>query len=114
MDNDWKKRLGMVYSTNPDYKFESGDDKQNSTLPRQQQMLYVKLDRKNRKGKSVTLIDGFIGTDEDLKALGKELKSKCGVGGTAKDGEILLQGDFRIRIAELLTEMGYKVKRSGG
>jgi len=114
MDNDWKKRLGMVYSTNPDYEFDPGDDKQKSTVPRQQQMLYVKLDRKNRKGKSVTLIDGFVGTDEDLKTLGKELKSKCGVGGTAKNGEILLQGDFRIRIAELLTEMGYKVKRSGG
>lgn len=114
MDNDWKKRLGVVYSTNPDFSFESGENEEEQTLPPNQQKLYVKLDRKNRKGKTVTLVEGFVGSENDLKALGKELKSKCGVGGSAKDGEILLQGDFRDRVISLLKDQGYNVKRSGG
>jgi len=114
MENDWKKRLGMVYSTNPEFQFESEQQDDHKTLPPNQQRLYVRLDRKNRKGKSVTLIEGFQGTEEELKSLAKELKSKCGVGGSAKDGEILIQGDFRDRILTLLEEKGYKVKRAGG
>jgi len=114
MENDWKKRLGVVYSTNPEFQFESGMDKAQQTLPPDQQLLYVRLDRKNRKGKTVTLVDGFAGTEEDLKLLGKELKSRCGTGGSAKDGEILVQGDFRERIITLLVDKGFKVKRSGG
>ena len=114
MENDWKKRLGVVYSTNPEFQFEKDQDEAHETLPPQQQKLYVRLDRKNRKGKTVTLIEGFVGTDEDLKSLAKELKSKCGVGGSAKDGEILIQGDFRDRIMNLLEEKGFNVRRSGG
>lgn len=114
MENDWKKRLGMVYSTNPDYAYESEGKEEQETLPMAEQKLYVKLDRKNRKGKTVTLVEGFVGSDEDLKSLGKELKSRCGVGGSAKDGEILLQGDFRDRVMTLLKDKGYNVKRSGG
>ena len=114
MDNDWKKRLGMVYSTSPDFKFESGENEESSTLPPQQQKLYVSLDKKNRKGKKVTLVEGFTGTTEDLKELAKELKSKCGVGGSVGEGAILIQGDFRDRVFALLQEKGYKVKRSGG
>ncbi len=104
----------MVYSTNPEFQFESEQQDDHKTLPPNQQRLYVRLDRKNRKGKSVTLIEGFQGTEEELKSLAKELKSKCGVGGSAKDGEILIQGDFRDRILTLLEEKGYKVKRAGG
>ncbi len=114
MENDWKKRLGVVYSTNPEYQFESGQAKAQQTLPPDQQLLYVRLDRKNRKGKTVTLVDGFAGTEEDLKLLGKELKSRCGTGGSAKDGEIMVQGDFRERVITLLVDKGFKVKRSGG
>ncbi len=114
MENDWKKRLGMVYSTNPDYAFETDGKEEQETAKPGQQQLYVKLDRKNRKGKSVTLIEGFVGTENDLKELGKELKSKCGVGGSAKDGLILLQGDFRDRVLTLLKEKGFNVKKSGG
>lgn len=114
MENDWKKRLGMVYSTDPDFQFETGEDYLPETLPPAKQTLYVRLDRKGRKGKTVTLVDGFKGNPEDLKTLGKELKSKCGVGGSVKDGEIILQGDSRERIISLLTEKGYQVKRSGG
>lgn len=114
MENDWKKRLGMVYSTNPDYEFESGKEEEQFTAPPQQQQLYVSLDKKNRKGKKVTLVEGFTGTTEDLKSLAKELKSKCGVGGSVGEGKILIQGDFRDRIFSLLQEKGYKVKRSGG
>jgi len=113
MDNDWKKRLGMVYSTNPDFEFEA-DEEEKETLAPQQQMLYVSLDKKNRKGKKVTLVEGFIGTTEDLKALAKELKSSCGVGGSVSDSQILIQGDFRERLIKLLQEKGFKVKRSGG
>ena len=114
MENDWKKRLGVVYSTNPEFQFDSEQKNKQETLAPNQQKLYVLLDRKNRKGKSVTLIEGFSGTDEDLKSLAKELKSKCGVGGSAKDGIILIQGDFRDRIIVMLEEKGYKTRRSGG
>ena len=114
MDNDWKKRLGVVYSTNPDFEFDKGDEEQGDTPAPSLQTLYVSLDKKKRRGKSVTLIKGYIGTEDDLKALGKMLKGKCGVGGTVKDGEILIQGDFRQRIIELLSQEGFTVKRSGG
>lgn len=114
MENDWKKRLGMVYSTNPDFEYEKESETEEETLPPQQQNLKVSIDRKKRKGKSVTLVTGFVGSEDDLKDLGKMLKTKCGVGGTVKDGEILIQGEFRERVMELLKEEGYKVKKSGG
>ena len=103
-----------MYSTNPDFEFQTETEKEEKTLPPQQQKLYVSLDRKNRKGKSVTLVSGFAGVEEDLKELGKLLKTKCGVGGTARAGEILIQGDFRERVMEILKTEGYQVKRSGG
>ena len=106
-NNDWKDRLGMVYSTNPDFHFETSAEEEAETLPPNQQKLRVKIDRSHRGGKTVTLITGFVGTEEDLKALAKWLKSKCGVGGSAKDGEILVQGDFKAKVTELLLKEGY-------
>ncbi|MCL2560913.1 MAG: translation initiation factor [Rikenellaceae bacterium] len=113
-NNDWKSRLGMVYSTNPDYEYHTDGDRQQATLPPAEQDLRVWLDRKQRAGKQVTLVRGFVGSDDDLRALGSMLKNKCGVGGTAKDGEIIIQGDFRDRIVDLLTTAGYRAKKAGG
>ncbi len=114
--NDWKSRLNVVYSTNPDFKYEKEsnlDDPLETLIPNKQH-LRIQLDKRNRSGKAVTLITGFIGNDDDLKALGKLLKTKLGVGGSAKDGEILIQGDFRDKTMNLLTEIGYQCKRIGG
>jgi translation initiation factor 1 len=108
-----KNKGGFVYSTNPDYEPPEEEDSQ-ETLPPNQQDLRVSLDRKQRKGKEVTLITGFIGDNEDLKELGKSLKSKLGVGGSAKNGELIIQGDFRNEILSMLKEKGYKAKKSGG
>ncbi|MFA5573485.1 MAG: translation initiation factor [Brumimicrobium sp.] len=108
-----KNRKGVVYSTNPDFNYDD-EINEEETLANEDQLLYVSIDRKQRKGKEVTLIEGFVGTDYDLKTLAKSLKSKCGVGGTAKDGEILIQGNFRDKIIEILQKEGYKTKRKGG
>ena len=107
-ENDWKKRLGVVYSTNPDFAYSQADAApEQDTLSPDRQRLIVALDRRNRGGKQVTLVTGFTGTDEDLKALGKTLKVKCGVGGTVKDGEITVQGDLRDKVVGLLHALGY-------
>ena len=110
-DNDWKKRLGVVYSTNPDFKYTVEEEPEPETLPPAKQRLIVAIDRRQRAGKQVTLVKGFTGTSEDLSALGKALKTRCGVGGTAKDGEITLQGDLRDKVVALLQGLGYNAKR---
>ncbi len=110
-DNDWKKRLGVVYSTNPDFKFTEEEEEAVQTLPPSSQRLTVTIDRRNRGGKQVTLVSGFVGSDEDLAELGRTLKVKCGVGGSAKNGEITVQGDFRDKVTAILCDMGYKAKR---
>ena len=112
--NDWKQRLGMVYSTNPDFEYSTTEEQTTATLPPAEQNLRVWLDRKQRGGKTVTLVKGFVGSDDDLAELGRMLKSKCGVGGSAKDGEIIIQGDHRDRVVELLIAAGYKCKKAGG
>ncbi len=110
-DNDWKKRLGVVFSTNPDFTYEEETIQEETTLEPERQNLIVKIDRKGRAGKQVTLVTGFIGTADDLADLGRTLKVRCGVGGSAKDGEITIQGDFRDRVTAILKDMGYKAKR---
>lgn len=111
--NDWKKRDGIVYSTESSFEYAYQQDDESSTLPPQQQNLKVFLDKSMRGGKQVTVVSGFVGASKDLEALGKTLKSKCGVGGSVKDGEILIQGDHREKIVQLLTKDGYKAKRAG-
>jgi translation initiation factor 1 len=114
MKDKKNNREGVVYSTNSDFQYQpSGDDSQ-QTLPPGKQQLRVLLDKKARAGKQVTLVTGFVGTDQDLQELTKKLKTRCGVGGSAKDGEILLQGDFRDKVLQVLVAEGYKVKKAGG
>jgi translation initiation factor 1 len=110
-NNDWKDRLNVVYSTNPDFKYDAEDVEEENTLPKEKQLLRIELDKRNRKGKSVTLITNFVGSDDDLQELAKFLKTRCGVGGSARDGEILLQGDFRNKVLELLQKEGYAKAR---
>jgi translation initiation factor 1 len=105
---------GIMFSTNPDFEYEAEPLQESDTLTNAQQDLRVLLDRKNRGGKTVTLVTGFVGTDEDLTVLTKTLKTRCGVGGTSKDGEIILQGDFKEKVFLFLQKEGYKVKKSGG
>lgn len=111
MENDWKARLGVVYSTNPDFQYQMQQEEEAETLPPAKQRLIVGIDRRNRGGKQVTLITGFVGTADDLKELGRLLKTRLGVGGSAKDGEITIQGDFRDKVVSILQGLGYNAKR---
>ena len=111
MGTDWKDRLGVVFSTNPDFKYTTAETEEADTLPPSRQRLIVGIDRRNRGGKQVTLISGFVGKADDLKELGRTLKTKLGVGGSAKDGEITIQGDFRDKVVSILQGLGYNAKR---
>ncbi len=114
-DNDWKARLGVVFSTNPDFNYTTEESQEDvATLAPEKQNLRVWLDRNHRGGKTVTLIKGFVGAEEDLKDLAKELKNRCGVGGSAKDGEIIIQGAHRERVVEILLSKGYSRTKSAG
>lgn len=114
MTNDWKARLGVVYSTDPDFRYDDAATPEAETLPPARQDLRVWLDRKQRAGKTVTLVKGFVGRDDDLQTLARLLKTRCGVGGSAKEGEIVIQGNHRDRVVELLTRAGYRCKKAGG
>ena len=111
--NDWKKKLDIVYSTNPDYHFEKENDNEGDidTRPKAKQLLRISLDKRNRKGKAVTLVTGYEGNDADISDLGKLLKTRCGVGGSTKDGEIIIQGDQRNKVLEILQKEGYVKSR---
>ena len=113
MAGDWKDRLGVVFSTNPNFEYNTNSQDDVATLEPNKQNLKIWLDRL-KGGRVATVVRGFIGSDNDLAALGKELKKQCGVGGTTKDGEIIIQGDHRDRVVELLTKSGYRCKRAGG
>lgn len=108
--NDWKKREGVVYSTDQQFGFQYAGHEESETLPPAEQQLRVQLDKSGRAGKQVTLITGFVGKSADLESLGKTLKSKCGVGGSVKDGEILIQGDHCDRVRSILSDLGYRCK----
>lgn len=110
-EQDWKSRLGVVFSTNPDFKYDTPIEEEEETLPPSSQKLIVSIDRRNRGGKQVTLVKGFRGKASDLDALAKMLKTKCGVGGSSKDGEIVIQGDLRDKVVGLLQNSGYNAKR---
>jgi len=110
MAKDTKTRIGVVYSTDPDFEYQTNQQQEQNTLPPQHQQLLISLDKKQRAGKQVTLISGFIGTDADLQVLAKNLKNLCGAGGSAKNGEIIIQGDFRTKISAFLLQNSYKAK----
>lgn len=110
-NNDWKDRLGVMYSTNPNFQYDTGEEEEEETLPKEKQQLRISLDKRNRGGKMVTLVTGFVGKTVDLEVLGKFLKVKCGVGGSAKEGEIIVQGNFRSKILEILQKEGYTKSR---
>ena len=112
-NNDWKSRLGMVYSTNPDFKFETQEEEEVQTLDPKDQKLIVALDKKGRAGKQVTVVNGFVGSADDLESLGKTLKTNCGVGGSVKDGSVLIQGDQRDKIVTILNNLGYTRAKRG-
>lgn len=105
-----KGRINIVYSTNPDFNYQYEPEEVQTTLPPEKQNLRVTLDSKQRAGKTVTLIQGFVGTEEDLKELAKLLKNKCGVGGSVKDGQIIIQGAFKDKITALLQENHYRAR----
>lgn len=103
---------GLVYSTNQDFYNDFGEEQQDAeTLPKNKQKLRVKLDSKQRAGKLVTLVEGFTGTDDDLKTLGKDIKTKCGTGGSVKDGLIIIQGDYKEKIIGWLRDWGYTLTK---
>ena len=108
-----KKRINVVYSTNPDFNYEQDSEEQES-IPFNEQKLYVLIDRKNRGGKSVTLVEGFVGSDDDASNLAKKLKQQCGVGGGYKNQEIYIQGNHRDKVISILQKLGAKVKSKGG
>ena len=112
-ENDWKSRLGVVYSTNPDFKYATDEEPEAELLPPARQQLRVWLDRKQRAGKVATLVRGFVGPEADLQELARLLKNRCGVGGSAKEGEILIQGAHRDRVVAILTQLGYGCKKAG-
>ena len=106
-----KNIVGVVYSTNPDFRYQYDEEPETETIAPGKQRLKVRLDRHARGGKQVTLVEGFVGTDDDLQSLGKSLKAACGVGGSAKDGVVLIQGDFRAKVVEWLLKQGYNVRQ---
>ena len=109
--NDWKTREGVVFSTNAEFNYSHPQQEEQPTLPPAQQLLRVMLDKNGRAGKQVTLITGFVGTSADLEILTKMLKTKCGVGGSCKDREVLIQGDARDKVVGILLKEGYKAKK---
>lgn len=110
-NNDWKSRLGVVYSTNSDFNYSEEPQEQQETLPPGKQKLIVAIDRRRRAGKQVTVVEGFVGSEQDLEELGRTLKAKCGTGGSVKEGVILIQGDMRDKVVTILTALGYRAKR---
>lgn len=109
-----KSKDGLVYSTDPNFEYRE-EKEEAASLPPQQQKLRVMIDRKQRGGKEVTLVTGFVGPEEELAELGKYLKTRCGVGGSAKDGEIIVQGNQRDKVVQLLLEKGFsQTKKAGG
>jgi translation initiation factor 1 len=110
-----KKNIsGILYSTNPQFNYTYENKAEHNTLPPQQQDLRIFLEKKHRGGKTASVIKGFIGKQDDMEELGRLLKTRCGTGGSAKDGEIIIQGDFRDKILQMLLEKGYKAKKAGG
>jgi translation initiation factor 1 len=109
--NDWKTREGVVYSTNSEFSYSHGQGEEHKTLPPAQQSLRILLDKSGRAGKQVTLITGFSGTSADLESLTRMLKAKCGVGGSCKEGEVLIQGDVRDKVVAILAKDGYRAKK---